>query len=97
MCEPGWVVGPRRPLFAGAMACCFTLRRCMCFVLILCLDYTPAIPHTVQVVRLVDALTAEEGVAALLPLQGPWRVHVTGHSLGGALATLCAFELASRQ
>lgn len=25
-----------------------------------------------------------------------WTVYVTGHSLGGALATLCSFELASR-
>ncbi|KAL6759740.1 Alpha/Beta hydrolase protein [Haematococcus lacustris] len=27
----------------------------------------------------------------------PWRVYITGHSLGGALATLCAYELAARQ
>jgi len=26
-----------------------------------------------------------------------WQVYVTGHSLGGALATLCAFELANRR
>lgn len=25
-----------------------------------------------------------------------WTIYTTGHSLGGALATLCAFELASR-
>lgn len=25
-----------------------------------------------------------------------WTVYVTGHSLGGALATMCSFELASR-
>ncbi len=43
-----------------------------------------------QVVRLLDVLTGtgEKGV---------WRVLVTGHSLGGALATLCAYELAARQ
>jgi alpha-beta hydrolase superfamily lysophospholipase len=23
-----------------------------------------------------------------------WRVYLTGHSMGGALATLCAYELA---
>ncbi|KXZ45674.1 hypothetical protein GPECTOR_52g71 [Gonium pectorale] len=28
---------------------------------------------------------------------GPWRVYVTGHSLGGALATLAAYELAERR
>jgi Lipase (class 3) len=26
---------------------------------------------------------------------GPWRVMVTGHSLGGALATICSYELAT--
>ena len=26
-----------------------------------------------------------------------WHVHVTGHSLGGALATLCCYELANRR
>lgn len=25
---------------------------------------------------------------------GRWRVYLTGHSMGGALATLCAYELA---
>ena len=27
----------------------------------------------------------------------PWWVMVTGHSLGGALATLCAYELTARR
>ena len=26
-----------------------------------------------------------------------WTIYVTGHSLGGALATLCAFEYANRE
>lgn len=26
-----------------------------------------------------------------------WQIYVTGHSLGGALATLCAYELAVRR
>ena len=29
--------------------------------------------------------------------QQPWQVYVTGHSLGGAMATLCAYELAARR
>lgn len=44
-----------------------------------------------QIFMLVDAIT-ESGTS-----EAPWRVHVTGHSLGGALATLCAYELATRQ
>jgi hypothetical protein len=28
---------------------------------------------------------------------GAWHVYVTGHSLGGALATLCSYELANRR
>ena len=28
---------------------------------------------------------------------GKWRVLITGHSLGGGLATLCAYELAARR
>ncbi|KXZ45677.1 hypothetical protein GPECTOR_52g74 [Gonium pectorale] len=43
------------------------------------------------VFTLLDAVTGsgERG--------GPWRVLVTGHSLGGALATLAAYELAERR
>ena len=54
-----------------------------------------------QVVRLLDVLMeGDDGGAA--PRSGPlpaahWRVMVTGHSLGGALATLGAYELAMRQ
>lgn len=44
----------------------------------------------VKVFSLVDALTADASPAR------PWRVFVTGHSLGGALATLCSYELATR-
>lgn len=43
-----------------------------------------------KVFSLVDALTASATPEA------PWRVYVCGHSLGGALATLCAYELAGR-
>jgi hypothetical protein len=49
----------------------------------------PALPA--QVLTLVDQLTAGAGA------DKPWRVFVTGHSLGGALATLCAYELAGRR
>jgi nuclear pore complex protein Nup85 len=45
----------------------------------------------VKVLRLVDQLTA--GATA----EQPWEVYVTGHSLGGALATLCAYDLAGRR
>lgn len=44
----------------------------------------------VKVLTLVDQLTA--GASP----ERPWRVFVTGHSLGGALATLCAYELTGR-
>ena len=43
----------------------------------------------VRVLTLVDELTSVG--------EGPWEVFVTGHSLGGALATLCAYELATRR
>jgi hypothetical protein len=42
-------------------------------------------------IALVDKLTTSSDV------DEKWRVMVTGHSLGGALATLCAYELASRR
>ena len=41
-----------------------------------------------QVLRLVDDLTARGG---------GWRMLCTGHSLGGALCTLLAYELADRR
>ncbi|GBF90755.1 hypothetical protein Rsub_03056 [Raphidocelis subcapitata] len=44
----------------------------------------------VKVFNLVDQITAPASPSS------PWRVLVTGHSLGGALATLCAYELAGR-
>ncbi|KAF5834575.1 hypothetical protein DUNSADRAFT_8700 [Dunaliella salina] len=44
-----------------------------------------------QIFMLLDAIT-ESGSA-----EDPWRVYITGHSLGGALATLCAYELATRR
>jgi hypothetical protein len=44
----------------------------------------------VKVLTLVDQLTARA------TKERPWKVFVTGHSLGGALATLCAYELAGR-
>lgn len=45
----------------------------------------------VKVLRLVDQLTADASA------QQPWDVFITGHSLGGALATLCAYDLAGRR
>jgi len=45
-----------------------------------------------QVFRLLDAILASKGAG-----EGPWRVYITGHSLGGSLATLCAYELAARR
>jgi nuclear pore complex protein Nup85 len=44
-----------------------------------------------RVIALVSALTA--GASP----DDPWVIWVTGHSLGGALATLCAYELAGRR
>ena len=34
---------------------------------------------------------------ALTDEKDPWTIYITGHSLGGALATLCAFDLSHRQ
>jgi putative lipase involved disintegration of autophagic bodies len=45
----------------------------------------------VKVLRLVDQLTADASK------EKPWDVFVTGHSLGVALATLCAYDLAGRR
>jgi nuclear pore complex protein Nup85 len=42
-----------------------------------------------EVIQVVDAITAGEGKE--------WSIFVTGHSLGGALSTLGAYELATRQ
>ena len=44
-----------------------------------------------EVLQLVDAILQERSGEE----QG-WTVFVTGHSLGGALSTLCAYELATR-
>lgn len=43
----------------------------------------------VRVLALVEELTSEG--------DAPWTVYVTGHSLGGALATLSAYELATKR
>ena len=42
-----------------------------------------------KVIELVEAVL-EEGKARV---DGEWQVLCTGHSLGGALATLCAYEM----
>ncbi|KAL4537133.1 hypothetical protein Ndes2526B_g04958 [Nannochloris sp. 'desiccata'] len=42
-----------------------------------------------EVIQVVDAITAGEGK--------DWSIFVTGHSLGGALSTLGAYELATRR
>lgn len=42
-----------------------------------------------EVLQVVDAVVGNEA--------GEWTVYVTGHSLGGALSTLCSYELATRR
>jgi nuclear pore complex protein Nup85 len=44
-----------------------------------------------KVFRIVDQATA--GCSA----EQPWNVFITGHSLGGALATLAAYDMAGRR
>eukprot|EP00879_Flechtneria_rotunda_P023208 GHRR01024539.1.p1 GENE.GHRR01024539.1~~GHRR01024539.1.p1 ORF type:complete len:572 (+),score=242.27 GHRR01024539.1:796-2511(+) len=44
-----------------------------------------------KVLKIVDQLTADASAAM------PWTIFVTGHSLGGALATLAAYDLAGRR
>jgi hypothetical protein len=44
-----------------------------------------------KVFRIMDQLTATRSA------EDPWTVFVTGHSLGGALATLAAYDLAGRK
>lgn len=44
---------------------------------------------SLQVIHLLETLIGEEGRR--------WTVHFTGHSLGGALATLCAYDCAQRK
>jgi hypothetical protein len=51
----------------------------------------------VKLFRLVDQLTGVAAAANGGPPATPWDVFVTGHSLGGALATLFAYELAGRR
>lgn len=43
----------------------------------------------VEVLQLLDIMTAGK--------PSEWTIYVTGHSLGGALSTLCALELATRR
>ena len=41
-----------------------------------------------QVISFVDTLLQDE--------TEPWTLYITGHSLGAALATLCAYDLSLR-
>ncbi len=43
-----------------------------------------------RIFALVDDIMASDS-------SGPWTIYVTGHSLGGALSTLAAYELAVRR
>ncbi|GAX81322.1 hypothetical protein CEUSTIGMA_g8753.t1 [Chlamydomonas eustigma] len=52
-----------------------------------------------QVVHLLDTLTTSSGsdaAAVSASTSDSWRVMITGHSLGGALATICAYDLSVR-
>lgn len=44
-----------------------------------------------KVFRIVEQVTASRSA------EEPWVVFMTGHSLGGALATLAAYDLAGRK
>lgn len=44
-----------------------------------------------KVSRVVAQVTASRSA------DNPWQVFITGHSLGGALATLAAYEMAGRK
>lgn len=46
------------------------------------------------VVRLVEEIMHREDIES--SSDEPWQIYLTGHSMGGALATLCAYELAVR-
>lgn len=49
-----------------------------------------------QILSIVDALLADR-MEQEMNTKKCWSVYVTGHSLGGALATLCAYDLAARR
>ena len=49
------------------------------------------------VVRLVDEIITQKAKMQSHDSKGKekdWQIYLTGHSMGGALATLCAYELA---
>ncbi len=41
---------------------------------------------------LLDAVCSQDCGSA-----EPWRVHITGHSLGAALSIMCAWDVATRK